>query len=264
MLLAGLGRCAVALSGGQDSAFVLLATVCSGLDKVEAVSVDSAMMPPGELDRAQQLCRKLGVTQRVLRLDPLNIEPVRNNAPDRCYHCKNYLFTAMQSACADASLIDGTNVDDLCDYRPGRRALEELGIRSPLVECGFTKEEIAASLRELGIGELVQPPSACLATRFAYGEGLTAERLQRAGAAEQALHGLGFRQCRVRVQGESARIEVERQDIERLSAPPLRKRVTDLLRSLGYDGVSVDLAGYRTGSWNEALSDAAGDNAKSG
>ncbi len=261
--LAARGRVAVAFSGGVDSTFLLFAAREALGDDVLALTAVTALNPASESREAQELCARLGVRQIELRPDILACEAVAENPKDRCYHCKKALFTAfLEAAAAEgiACVAEGSNLDDLGDYRPGMRAVAELGISSPLREAELTKAEIRALSRELGLPTWDKPSFACLASRIPYGERLTAEKLSRVERAEDCLRGLGFKQFRVRLHegGRLARIELLPEDIARLAGEEtLCRTVTETLRGLGFTYVALDLQGYRTGSLNEVIADAA-------
>ena len=186
----------------------------------------------------------------------MSVEGFSQNPPDRCYLCKKALFSNIQRLAAEnnlACVVEGSNMDDNQDYRPGHRAIAELGIRSPLRDAGLTKAEIRELSREMGLPTWDKPSYACLASRFVYGETITPEKLSMVEQAEQLLMDHGFRQMRVRVHGNLARIEVPMEDLDRIMEETLRQAVTARFRELGFSYVTLDLAGFRSGSMNETL-----------
>ncbi len=250
------GRLAVAYSGGVDSTLLLaVAHEALGAD-VLAVTVASPFMPQAECSEAEAFCAERGIPLVRIEVDPLADDAIRANTPERCYQCKRALFSAVRGVAASegcAGVADGSNADDADDFRPGLRALRELGVMSPLMEAGLTKDDVRALSRRLGLPTADKPSMACLATRVPYGTALERATLARIEAAEDFLHGLGIRQLRVRDHGDVARIEVEPGDIERVAAPGMREQVGARLRELGYAHVSVDLAGFRSGSMNAGV-----------
>jgi uncharacterized protein len=196
----------------------------------------------------------IGAPRIVIESNELLIPGYSDNPPDRCYHCKKELFQLCIDKAAELGLscvADGSNIDDLGDYRPGRRAVAELGVRSPLLEAGLTKADIRELSRELGLPTWDKQPYACLASRFPYGAEITADRLGRIERCEDFLKSAGFRTYRVRFHGETARIEVGEGEISRILEPGLRKAIVAFFKSAGFTYVSLDLEGYRTGSMNE-------------
>lgn len=256
---AGTGGLVVAFSGGVDSTFLLAsAAEVPGL-RLLAVSAASPAFPARELGEARAFCAAHGIAHEVVESPELEVPGYRDNPPDRCYLCKRGLFGELWAFARTrgyAVLADGTNVDDEGDYRPGMRALDELGVRSPLREAGLRKAHIRLLSREMGLPTWDKPSFACLSSRFAYGERITEERLTMVDAAEQFLLDLGLTQVRVRVHGAQApvaRIEVLPQEFDLLACAGVREQVDARLRALGFGYVALDLRGYRSGSMNAAL-----------
>ncbi len=247
---------AVAFSGGVDSTFLLKAAKEALGGNVIALTAQSVFFPGKELTGAQAFCEAEGIRQLVLKTDILRVPELRDNPPDRCYHCKRALFRKFLEAAREngfAAVAEGSNVDDCGDYRPGMRAVAELGIQSPLRRAGLTKAEIRYLSGEMGLTTWNQPSRACLASRFVYGEAITEEKLSMVERAETLLSDLGFGQVRVRIHGTMARIEAMPEEIARLTQHAVRERIAAALRSYGFTYVTLDLQGYRTGSMNEVL-----------
>jgi uncharacterized protein len=246
----------VAYSSGVDSTF--LATIAHEVlgSHSLAVFVSGSIFPEEEQDEAEITARKAGFPYRTIELDLLRTPGFATNPPDRCYHCRIALFGRLKQISAEEGLdwvIDGTNHDDLTDYRPGRRAAEESGVRSPLIEAELTKEEIRYLSREKGLPTWNKPASPCLASRIPYGTPVTLEILQMIAEGEKFLRTLGLGQLRLRHHGDIARIEVTKQEIGILLKDEIRLKIVQRLKSLGYKYVTLDLAGYRTGSLNIGL-----------
>ncbi len=254
-ILLGLGSVAVAFSAGVDSTLLLRAAHEALGDRAVAVTLRSVFVPERELAEAAAFCAAEGIRHAVLDAEVLAIPGVAGNPPERCYLCKRALFTQITETARDLGLAwvaEGSNTDDLGDYRPGMRAVRELGVRSPLLEAGLTKAEIRAISKDLGLPTWDKPAMACLATRFVTGQPLGAEGLARVEKAEAWLAERGYRQLRVRVHGELARLELDEAGLERLRAPEEAAEVNAALRELGFRWVTVDFGGYRMGSMNAA------------
>ncbi len=256
-LLRGYAGGLLAFSGGVDSSFLLKAMLMADM-RVLAVTAVSETMPRQDREDAVSFARALGADHLVIHTSELQNEAFARNAPDRCFHCKDELFGRLKAIAAERNMpavFDGSNHDDLADYRPGRRAAEGHGIISPLAECGMTKEDIRLLSRQLGLKTWDRPSSPCLSSRFRYGTRITSGALARVGRAEDLMRGLGIRVLRVRDDGGTARIEVEEKDMPLLLAAENRRLIIEGLRALGYRFVALDLEGYRSGSLNRMLQD---------
>lgn len=247
----------VAFSGGTDS--VLLMDVAHEVlgDRAVAVIGASPAYPPEEIAEACEVAERLGVRLKIVDTHQLDDPNFVKNDARRCYYCRVELYEVLNRAAREegfAAVIDGANLDDTGDYRPGRQGAAEKGVRSPLLEAGLTKSEIRALSKERGLPTWDKPSSPCLSSRFAYGIPISFEVLERLARAEGYLRTLGFRQLRVRHHDQIARIEIPREDFDRFFADPaIADGVTMRLKELGWSYVTLDLAGYRTGSMNDVL-----------
>lgn len=252
---------AVAFSSGVDSTFLLAVAVDTlGKDHVMAVTASSCSFPERERKEAQEFCEKRGIRQVIVVSEELDIEGFRHNPKNRCYLCKHELFEKILAIAKEnqlAAVVEGSNMDDNGDYRPGLRAVEELGIKSPLRAAKLTKQEIRELSKRLNLPTWDKQSFACLASRFVYGETISEERLGMVDQAEQLLLDMGFHQVRVRIHGEGeatmARIEVLPQEIPILVEDAKRKRIYSYFKEIGFAYVTLDLGGYRMGSMNVGI-----------
>jgi uncharacterized protein len=251
-----LGSVAVAFSSGVDSTFLLRAAKDALGEKVIAVTASSCSFPKRELHEAEAFCQKEQIRHFICESEELEIEGFAQNPKNRCYLCKRELFEKIQAIAKEqniAAIAEGSNLDDNGDYRPGLQAVAELGIKSPLRDCGFTKEDIRALSKHLGLPTWDKQSFACLSSRFVYGETISEEKLSMVDRAEQLLLDLGFHQVRVRIHGMMARIEILPDEFAKLMQDEIRKEIVEKFSQIGFTYVTLDLKGYRTGSMNEVL-----------
>ena len=254
--LKNLGSVVIAFSSGVDSTF-LLKTAHEVLgDQVIAVTVRSVFFPDRENEEAKSFCEKEGIRQIVFDTDILKTGGIKENPANRCYLCKKQIFTKIKEIASKYHMeyvAEGSNVDDLGDYRPGMQAVSELEIKSPLRDCNLTKAEIRLLSKEMHLPTWDKPSFACLASRFTYGETITEEKLSMVEQAEELVRSLGFRQFRVRIHGMLARIDILPDDMDKFMNVSIREKISKELKRLGFTYVTLDLNGYRTGSMNEML-----------
>jgi len=253
--LASLGSVIVAYSGGADSAYLAFIAHRTLGDRAVAVTADSPSYPERHRQLAIQIARDFGLRHEIIQTSELERPEYRANPSNRCYYCKHELYTHLSRIAAGrgAVIVDGNNADDRGDYRPGRQAAREFGVRSPLDEVDLSKEEIRALSRQAGLPSWNEPASACLSSRIPYHTEVTDEKLRTIERAEQALRALGFRVFRVRHHDDLARIEIARDEMPRALDPDMSAAIVRALKEAGYRYVSLDLQGYRTGSLNEGL-----------
>jgi uncharacterized protein len=255
-LVRGYDSLIVAFSGGADSAYLAYVAHSELGDRSLAVTGDSASYPTFQRELANRLTKQFGIHHEIVVTEEFEDTNYTSNPPNRCYYCKNELYTKLAELAQTrgfAIICDGSNADDVGDYRPGRQAAREIGVRSPLEECGLTKAEIRELSRRAGLLTWNEPASACLSSRVPYGQVVTIEKLSMVDKAEIALKELGFRQVRVRHHGDVARIEVAEEELPRALDSEMAGRMSAALKALGFRYVALDLEGYRTGSLNEVL-----------
>jgi len=252
--LKSLGKVVLAFSGGVDSTFLLKAGKEALGDNIKAVTILSPYIPKWEIAEAEELVKELGVKHEIIEA-PI-IESIKFNPEDRCYLCKTAVFNMILDLAEKQGydcVIDGTNFDDISDYRPGLKALKELEVKSPLLECKITKAEIRAFSKELGLKTWDKPPYACLLTRIPYGNELKEEDFEKIENAEKYMMSIGFRAVRVRCHGDLARVEVDSHDRSKLFNEELLDTIAQNIKDCGFKYVTLDLQGYRVGSFNETI-----------
>jgi pyridinium-3,5-biscarboxylic acid mononucleotide sulfurtransferase len=246
----------VCYSGGIDSATVLAAAHRALGARAVGMTAVSPSLPQSEHEDALRIAREIGAEHRLVNSSELSREGYVANGPDRCFHCKSELYELAEQRRVEWQLdcvLNGTNLDDLGDYRPGLEAARLANVRSPFVELGFTKPDVREVAKELGLGSWDKPAAACLSSRIPYGTSVTPERLSQVGGLEAELRALGFRRSRVRYHDKIARIELDLEDLPRLVEPQMREAVVKAGKTHGFTYITLDLAGYRTGSHNEVL-----------
>ncbi len=257
-LIRGYGSCAVAFSGGIDSTVVAKAAQLAVGDAAVAVTGTSASLAAGELEEARELARLIGIRHEVLATDEFSNPDYVQNASDRCYHCKTELYTRIEAMARQwnvAMVLNGANLDDLGDYRPGMKAADEHRVASPLAECGFRKADVRALAEHWGLPTWDKPATPCLSSRVAYGEQVTPERLAMIDQAEQFLRQQGLRMLRVRYHaGDVARLEVPLDALAKLCEGGMREALVARFKALGFKYVTLDLEGFRSGSLNVLVS----------
>ena len=255
-MLRDMDRVIVAFSGGTDSAYLAWAAHHVLGDRSLAVTADSASIPESHKRDAEDFVRQFGLRHEYIETFEFDNPDYVRNDPDRCFHCKDELFTRLAVLCRERGIpnvVYGVNVDDTSDFRPGQRAANEHGVRAPLLDAGMTKAEIRELSREAGLPTWDRPASACLSSRIPYGTAVTKENVKIVEKGEEAIKALGFRQFRVRYHEELVRIEIAPEELERALNIEMARKLTSIFKSLGFKFVTLDLEGYRQGALNEVL-----------
>ena len=255
-ILSSMRSVIVAFSGGVDSAYLAWAATEVLGDQALCVTADSPSYPAHHRQLAFKVAREFNLNHRIIFTGETERPEYRANPENRCYFCKHELYTRLTQIAREigfSHVADGTNADDRGDYRPGRIAARQFGVRSPLDEAGMTKAQIREQSRRAGLPVWDEPASACLSSRIPYHHEVTIEKLRQIERGEEALHALGFRVCRVRHYDTAARVEVAREDLARALEPDVHDAIVRELRAAGYESVTIDPKGYRTGSLNEGL-----------
>ncbi len=242
----------IAFSGGVDSTFLTAAAQKAGAE-FEAVTVNTPFVPEREIEEVEELVRKLDFKHQQIEIEITELKNAAQNTAERCYHCKKVIFNQILDYADGKTVIEGSNLDDTGDYRPGRRALKELGVKSPLLEASLTKHEIRELSKELGLSTWNKPTLSCLATRVSYDNEITEDRLEKIEIAEELLRRNGFRQFRVRDHNNLARIELSEPDREKILDLNLMDKLSDKLQKLGFQYVTLDLSAYKSGSMNKEI-----------
>jgi uncharacterized protein len=253
-ILKQMERVVIAYSGGVDSTLLLKAASMSGLKKILAITASSESLPQEELSFAREMTLALNIEHRIIVTEELKDPNYSSNPPDRCYYCKKELFGKLKDIAVKENfpfILDGTNADDIQDWRPGRRAAATMGVRSPLLDAGLSKKDIRDISLALGLPTWNKPATPCLSSRFPYGQKITAEALERVSRAENFIKKFGITELRVRDHSKTARIEIMPEEFHVVMDKAVREEIVVFLKALGYKYITLDLQGFRSGSLNE-------------